>query len=292
MSKKKNEVQIYKKNEIDIKKTAWNSLSVESQKAYNSDFNLFFDFIKKDAKKIIANDILLYIEHLRKKGYKNSSINRKIASLSKMFKVMIITGEINKNPVDELKQFKNISFKINREVKSSLTMEDIKKAITYAGKEDKKIVLIIRILAKSGLRISEMINIKNKDIEKHDRYNYIIRIIGKGRKERFIFIENIFLKEIKKVFPDKISKYLFYNTLGKPLDRKNIWLQIKDFFFKKIGKNVHPHMLRHTYITQKISVEKQDIKAVSRYCGHSDVSTTLNMYVDKALDVKSSKVKI
>lgn len=289
---KKNEIQKYKSNEIGIKETAWNSLAIESRKSYNSDYKLFLEFIKKDMTTITANDILLFIEDLREKGYKNSTINRKIASLSKLFKVMIITKEIQINPVEELKQFKNVSFKTNKEVKSSLTMQDVKKAIRRPIKGDKRIVMIIRMLAKTGLRISEMINIKNKDIEKHNDDNYIIRVVGKGKKERFVFIENDFLEEIRKVFPKSKAEHLFYNSLMRPFDRRYLWAITKEFFFRKSGKNVHPHLLRHTFITFKISEEKQDIKAVSRYCGHSDVSTTLNMYIDKALDVDSAKIKI
>jgi integrase/recombinase XerC len=290
--KKNKEIQIYKKNEIDIKQTAWNSLSGESRKAYQSDFKMFFDFIKKPADKIVANDILLYIEYLKEQNYKNSSINRKTASLSKLFKIMVLAGEIKNNPVDSLKQFKNISFKTNKEIKTSLTMQDIKTAIKNPKKNEEKIVIIIRMLVKTGLRISEMINIKNEDIEKYDNNNYIIRIVGKGDKERFIFIELNFLNKIKKIFPDIKSDYLFYNRNNNPLSRMYLWRMMKDFFFKKIGKKVHPHLLRHAYITQKISVEKQDIKAVSRYAGHADVSTTLNMYVDTALDVNKAKIKI
>lgn len=289
--KKKNEIQQYKKNEIALKETAWNSLSKESQKAYGSDYKLFFKFINKEPKKIVANDVLEFIEWLIKEGYKNSSINRKIASLSKFFKVMIAAGEIKKNPVEKLKQFKKLSFETDKSVKSSLSMNEIKKAIKYPCKEDKKIIVIIRMLARTGLRISEMINIKKDDIQKYNEKNYIIRIVGKGNKERFIFIDNQFLNTVRKVFFEN-SEYFFHDEDGMPLCRKRIWADVKDFFFRKIGKNVHPHMLRHTFVTHKISIEKQDIKAVSKYCGHAKVSTTLDMYVDKALDVESSQVKI
>lgn len=286
------ELQKYKKLEIDIKKTAWNSLSAESQAAYNFDFKLFFEFINKSAKEIKADDILKYIEHLRSKNYKNASINRKIASLSKLFRIMKIAGEIKENPVDVLKQFKNISFKTNKEVKISLTIDDIKKAIKIAGKQHEKTIIFIRLLAMSGLRISEMIYIKNNDIEKHDDKNYIVRIVGKGNKERFIYIDDKFMKDIKKVFPNCNSEYLLYNKKLKPFDRRNLWAEIKNFFFVTIGKRVHPHLLRHFYATHKINTEKQDIKAVSRYLGHQSVQTTLSSYCDTALDEKSSKIKI
>ena len=294
---KKNEVALYDSNRaVDVKKAAWNSLSEESQKAYQHDYRLFFEFTKKDAKNINANDILSYIEHLRENGYKNSSINRKAASLSKMFKVMKLAGEIRENPVEVLKQFKNISMKTNKEVRISLSIADIKKA-TNMKKSDSitamKTALIIKVLAMTGLRISEFTGMKNKDITEYDKQNKTVRIVGKGRKERHIFIGDDILKEIKELYPDTPkSEYLFYTIRKTRYDRRVLWLQIKEFFWTRIGKECHPHLLRHAYITQKISVEKRDIKAVSRFVGHADVSTTLNMYVDKALDVNESKIKI
>jgi site-specific recombinase XerD len=294
---KKNEVALYDSNRaVDVKKAAWNSLSGESQKAYQHDYKLFFQFIGKDAKNITANDVLSYIEHLREEGYKNSSINRKAASLSKMFKVMKLAGEIKENPVEVLKQFKNISMKTNKEVRISLSIDDIKKA-TKITKSDSistwKTALIIKVLAMTGLRISEFTGIKNKDITDYDKENKTVRIVGKGRKERFIFLGNSIIKEVKELYPDTPKcEYLFYTIRKTRYDRRVLWLQIKDFFWTRIQKDVHPHLLRHAFITQKISVEKRDIKSVSRYAGHADVSTTLNMYVDKALDVNESKIKI
>lgn len=289
---KDKEIQKYQKSEIDIKQTAWNSLSKESQNSYSFDFKLFFDFIKKSAQDVTANDILKYIDYLRDNNYKNSTINRKISSLSKLFKVMKAAGEIKENPVDILKQFKNISFKTNKEVRISLTIEELKTAVKNPSANDKWIVVIIKMLAKTGLRISELTGIKNDDIEKYDDKNFVIRIVGKGNKERFIFIENKFLQTIRKQYPEKGSEYLFYNNRLGRLDRRRLWSEIKRFFLKKIGKRVHPHMLRHFFATHKINTEKQDIKAVSKFLGHSSVSTTLNAYVDTSLDVKNCKIKI
>ena len=290
---KKNQIQLYNSNRaVDVKRTAWNALSEESQKAYQSDYNIFFEFIKKDVKRVNANDILLYIEHLRKNKYKANSVNRKIAALSKMFKVMIYAGEIKQNPVETLKQFKNISMKVNREIRISLTMDDVRKAIKKGRGQNEQIIMIVRLLAMTGLRISELINIKKEDIKNYDRLNMIVRVIGKGRKERYIYIPKKIMAEIDVLWPDSKFEYLLYTRRKNPYNRHVLWVQIRDFFHFTINKTVHPHMLRHAFITQKISVERQDIKAVSRYAGHTDVATTLNMYVDKALDVKTSKIEI
>lgn len=295
---KKNEIAIVKKSSksIQVKDTAWNSLSVESQMAYSYDYKLFFEFTDKDPVDITASDILSFIEDLEEKNYKNSSINRKIASISKMFKVMVLAGEIKINPVDALKQFRNISYKTSRSVNLGLSLQDIKKTVRVLASstdKDRRVILIIRMLAKTGLRISEFTAIKNSDIIDFNEENKIINIVGKGKKERKIYIDNKFISEVKEFYPDKKGiPYFFYTLRENRYSRKVLWREINNFFKKRINKNVHPHMLRHFFATQKINIEKQDIKAVSKFLGHSDVSITLNAYVDTALDVKSSKMKI
>lgn len=281
---------------VQIKDAAWESLSAESKKAYTSDYKLFFEFVGKDATDITSSDILSFIQHLEDNNYKNNSINRKIASISKMFKVLVIAGEIKQNPVDVLRQFKNISYKTSKNVNLALTIQDIKKVVRVKKNgtiQDKRMTLIIRMLAMTGLRISEFTGMKNNDITEFDGENKVINIVGKGKKERKIYISNEFLAEVREQYPlKKDSPYLFYTMRDTRYDRRVIWRQLKDFFWDRVEKDVHPHMLRHFFATYKINVEKQDIKAVSKFLGHSDVSITLNAYVDTALDVKSAKIKI
>jgi len=310
MTKKKNEIQVYKKPKTaiaDVKTAAWMSLSEESQKAYQSDFELFFRFVNKSPKDITATDVLRFIEDLEAKEYKNSSINRKIASLSKMFKTLVMAGEIRQNPVEALKQLKNISFKTSREVKVSLTLEEIKKATKMnksMSKEEIELSMVIRMIAKTGLRVSEFCSIKNKDVKDYDKNNKQIRIVGKGKKERFIFIDNDFFAEVRRVFPERPEiDFLFYRSIKRRrkklhkagyvvYDRIFLYYAIRERFYDTTGKHVNVHMLRHWFITHKLSVEKMDIKAVSLYVGHSDVAITLNMYHDTSLDVKQAGIKI
>lgn len=281
---------------IDIKRAAWSALSPESQKAYQSDFDLFFAFIKKPPEEITSSDILEYISHLEKQGFKNNTINRKLASLSKMFSIFVLAGEIKTNPIDTLKKIKNISHKTSKEVNISLTIDDIRKVTAIHGnssEQEKRMSLIIRFLFTTGLRISEFISIKNKDITSYDKKTYKVRIVGKGKRERFIFLPMDLHQEIVRLYPlDNKTDYLFYTLRKNRYDRKVLWKQVHEKFKEKINIDVHPHTLRHAFITHKISVEKQDIRAVSRYVGHQDVAITLNMYVDKSLDVLTSKIKI
>lgn len=297
-NKSKNElVPINNKDKgLRVKDAAWNSLSEETKKAYSSDYKIFFDFIKKDPKNVTADDILKFIEDLENKNYKNRTINRKLASLSKMFKVMVIAGEIKVNPIDVLKQFRNISFKTSKSIHVGLDLKEVKQIVKVTKKsseQEKKIILVIRTLGMTGLRISEFTGIKNSHIIDFDKDNKQISVVGKGNKERKIFLPNEFIKQIREIFPyNKDIPFLFYNSRNKRYDRKVLWSQIKDHCQKRIGKHVHPHMFRHWFASHKLSVEKQDLKAVSLYLGHSDASITLNFYVDTTLDVEKSKIKI
>jgi len=143
------------------------------------------------------------------------------------------------------------------------------------------------------MRISELIGIKHGNIEAYrtggQDYKRI-RIEGKGRKERFIFLSDKLYAEIVKVFPGE-SEYLFHSDTGRALNRANLYKQIKQTFKAHTGKDIHPHSLRHFFATHKINSEKQDIKAVSRYLGHSGTAITLDMYVDTALDADCCMIK-
>lgn len=289
------ELVVKTNNSIQVKDAAWNSLSEESKKAYQSDYKLFFDFIKKDAKDVTANDILLFIEHLENNNYKNSSINRKIASLSKMFKVMSMAGEITINPVDSLKQFKRLSFKTVKNYSTPISMDDVKKLCKITKNttdQEKKIIMIIRTLARTGFRISEFTGIKKDNITQHDTKTSVIKVIGKGKKERPMFIDNDFLNEIYKLYPEnKDIPWLFYNKRNHRYDRKVLWKQIREFCKSRIGLYVHPHQLRHTCATHLLTEKNLDLKTVQLFLGHSDPSTTM-VYIDKAPTPDSTRIKI
>ena len=293
-----NELQVIdkkQKNIESIKKAHWMALSKNSRIAYQKDNDIFFEFIKKNPSEIEPSDILKFIKHLKEEGLRPTTINRKIASLSKFFSVMIAAGEISKNPVSVLRDIKPIHTKVNREVKVSLSIDDIRKATKYDSTDEfhiKRCCVIIKVLAHTGMRISELIGIERKDIEVYDKNHYRARVLGKGNKERFVFISTDLMQEINALWKDKEDLSLFYSKKKSPYFRQSLWRLINRRFKDTCGIDVHPHTLRHFFITYKISIEKQDIYAVSRYVGHADVSTTLSMYVDTSLEIKDSGIDI
>lgn len=293
----KNQLEVVrqKENSLQTQETAWSSLSDETKKAYKNDYEKFFSFINKDINDIKAIDVWSYIEHLQKINMRNNTINRKIASLSKMFKVHVIAGDIKTNPVDDLKQFKRLSFKTMKNNHVPIDMSDVKR-ISKITKEtplqDRKTIMIIRTLARTAMRISEFTGIRKDRIRPFNETHVEITITGKGSKQRPVFMEKKFLEEIYKLYPDREeTPYLFYNRNLKRYDRRHLWAVISKFCQKRIGQHVHPHMLRHTCATYLLSEKKADLKVVQKFLGHSDPSTTM-VYIDSIPNPDNTGVNI
>ncbi len=286
-----NDILLSNSNKFDLQsllKAGQESLSLQTQKAYERDLFHFLQIVNKDIPEVTPNDIILYNNTLEDKGYKNSTINRKMYSISKIFNLYQLAGVIDKNPIVELNKLKKISRPVNRQINNQVEIEDIQAVIKAGGKT----ALIINTLANTGLRISELINIKDKDIEDYkvnSKKFKNIRIVGKGKKERFIFLSMGLFKEIKKMFNEN-SEHLFHSSTGKELHRVNLYKQIKQTFKTYTEKDIHPHNLRHFFATYKIDIEKQDPKSVSKYLGHSGTAITLDMYVDTALNAENSMI--
>lgn len=275
-------------NNNNIIVAGYESLAVSTRKAYVNDLHTFMRCINKDIADITAQDILTYVKQLERAGYKNSTINRKLYSLSKVLKLYKLAGLIDKNYVEELNRVKKITRAVNKQALVHVELDDIKTVITANTRTS----VIINTLANTGLRLSELINIKHSDID-----DYIVRgqtfkrvrIVGKRKKERFIYLSEQLYNTIRQTFTAK-SEYLFHSKVGRKLDRANLYKEIKRTFKTYTGKEVHPHSLRHFFATYKINSEKQDIKAVSKYLGHSSTAITLDMYVDTALSAENSMI--
>lgn len=266
----------------------YNSLSPATRRAYETDLNAFCRIVGKDITDVTALDIPAYIDALEKAEHKNSTINRKLYSLSKVFKLYQVAGLINKNPVAELNKVKKITRAVSKQINAQIELADVQAIVTSATRT----AVIINTLANTGLRISELINIKQSDIENYKTGGKTykrVRIVGKRKKERFVYLSVKLYQDIKRTFTGD-SEYLFHSKNRRPLNRVNLYKQIKQAFKTYTGKDVHPHSLRHFFATYKIRTEKHDIKAVSKYLGHSGTAITLDMYVDTALSPENSMI--
>jgi len=143
-----------------------------------------------------------------------------------------------------------------------------------------RLALIVHILSVTGLRVSELIGIKLSNC-KGDNGTVFIDIIGKGTKQRRVFITRELFEGARKEFKGKC--YLFETHNHTPFSRCYIWRELRNAGNKVLGKSISPHTLRHSFCTNMLLVKNKSLKAVSNYVGHSSTSITADMYVHAQL---------
>lgn len=157
-----------------------------------------------------------------------------------------------------------------------LTEQQINNVISYC---DERHGFIIEFLFKTGCRISEMINTKLDDIHENGKITKI-DVIGKGNKQRHVFIDSYLLNYIKNCYLSQ--SYLFENTLHKQLNRSNVYKKVHQFG-SMAGFNIGNHTLRHSCAMHLKEAGKSP-QYIQKYLGHKDVATTLKYYFHEKPD--------
>jgi len=238
-------------------------LSIKTIQSYENDLKTFCEFFQ--SKDLNDTNLFEYINIL-KKNHKPSSVNRKLSSLRAFLKFINKNNNINLN----IKDIKNVKAHIT--IEKPIDFESLKQLFTNTRDG-----LIALFFYATGLRVSELINLKISDIYFDAG---LIRITGKGSKMRLVPISyevlnkvKNYLSNIRKNFQNAYSKdYLFISKRGKPFTRAAIWKIIK-LQSKACGLNLHPHSLRHLYATHLLE-NGASIKTIQELLGHSSITTT------------------
>lgn len=255
--------------------------------AYRSDLHDFWSFTGKPLQESKENDVLCYLKHLEEKGYRPSTINRRLASLGKLMKIYVAMKLMPYNPISNLSALGKLYKPIDNNISLGITQMDIEAVVQNSNKRTS---VIIKFLTNTGLRISEAIGIKKEDLEMYSPEYMRVKILGKGNKIRFIFLSYIQYQEIKDVY-DGDSIYIFASkNTQQPLSRVNLYKQIRRAFLKHTGKKTSPHQLRHYFATKKIVDEKKDYKAISKYLGHVSPVVTMSYYVSSSLTPEETSI--
>ena len=246
-------------------------------KAYNNDLKKFKNFIKnKTINNIDENSIKDYLKYLNKENNDTKTISHNISTLRSFYKFLLIEKKVNKNPMEYIELPKT-----KKSLPKTLSIEEIDKLLdinlTDAFSFRNKAML--ELMYSSGLRVSELINVKIHDI---DVSNCIIRIMGKGSKERIVplgdyaikYIE-LYLKEYReKLIKRELNDYLFLNNHGKKMTRQGFFKILKQIAKEKnIKTEFSPHTLRHSFATHLLN-GGADLRSIQEMLGHSDISTT------------------
>lgn len=247
--------------------------SVNTYTSYINDLYYFYIFIKKDLTKVTFEDIKDYLEHLNLKKEKTSSIRRKISSLKSFYKFLYKNNYINKKDYPLTK----IAYpKMEKKLPKFIYYNDLLEIINESSKDKDGVRdrLIIEMLYATGVRVSELINIKINDIDFNNRR---IIVLGKGNKERIVYYgeyaEEV-LKEYMKTHERKNHNYLFVNSRGGKLTDRGVRYIIDNIMSKlSVKTHVTPHVLRHTFATDMLN-NGCDIKVVQELLGHSSLKAT------------------
>ncbi len=257
--------------------------------AYRHDLTKYTDFL--DSKKIGVVDqvnrhhVTEYMYDQKNKNLSTNSICRNLAAI-KMFHRFLVKERLAKEDpttlVETPKMWKRIP-----DVLSSGEIESMIKATAGHSREALRDQAIVELLYASGMRVSELVDLKMENVNLESGY---IRCIGKGSKERLIpigkksreaikaYIEKI-RRKIKKA---ELPPNLFLSRLGKRISRQSIWKIIKRYGAKaQIKKRIKPHTIRHSFATHLLE-HGADLRSVQEMLGHSDISTTqIYTHVDR-----------
>lgn len=247
---------------------------------YKKDLNEYNSFIlnnKINYKSMGYNEAKEYVIYLNKKNDAKSTISRKLSSIRTFYKYLVLNNKVESNPfllVSSPKKEKRIPKFINYN-----NMEEILNVPNIKTKEGQRERVILEVLYASGVRVSELVNIKLKDI---DFSNKNILIFGKGSKERLVSFGdyaleyiNLYLKEGRNLLLDGVkSDYLIVGKKSEKLTTRRVE-QIIDDIIKRtsIKLNITPHMFRHTFATHLLD-NGCDLLVVQELLGHASLSST------------------
>lgn len=243
--------------------------------SYLSDITIFKEYLsslKINYLKVDKDIIREYLKVLGNSNYKSSSINRILSSLKNYYEYLEYKHLIEYNPLKDLnrpKKEKRLPNFINNNDYEKI----IKKSLERTDFIGRRNTLLLELLYSSGIRISEALNIKIKDINMGDKS---IRILGKGSKMRIVYFGEYakeYLEEYLKVRNSSLE-YLFLNKNNTLLTRRGAEYIISNLVKTSLlKKKVTPHTFRHSYATEMLN-NGADIRSVQELLGHSSLSTT------------------
>ena len=251
-------------------------LSKNTVHSYENDINSFskwsLKYLGQPIKKLLKADVNKYISFLFKQGLKSSSVNRKISTIKSFYIYLIKKKIITFSPVEDISMPKKETY-----LPVSMSEIEVEKLLNspklniYIERRDKA---MIEMLYATGMRISELVNLKLTDI---DKKRLVVKVLGKGQKERLIPYGEAAADALNAYLNDREKsniKETFLSNRGTKITRGAFWNRIKIYLNREnLKASISPHTLRHAFATHLLN-RGADLRSVQILLGHSDLSTT------------------
>jgi integrase/recombinase XerC len=244
--------------------------------AYTTDLTQFYNFIKAQyeltrIEEVTHGLVRSWIVDMIDAGISTRSVNRKITTLKSYYKFLLRAGVVEKNPMLKILPPKT-SKKLPVFVEKS-SMDELLDAVEFdEGEKGSRDRLIILLLYSTGIRLSELLNLRVSDI---DFNKGTMKILGKGNKERVLPFSGSLGDEIN-AYLDTVHpiEWLFVTDKGKKLYAKLVY-RIVNCYLRKVTtiSKTSPHVLRHTFATHMLN-NGADLNAIKEFLGHVSLSAT------------------
>ncbi|MEG0315190.1 MAG: tyrosine recombinase XerC [Erysipelotrichaceae bacterium] len=259
-----------------------NTNSSATYEAYNLDINNFMKYLNEEGienfSDVDRNAVYNYIAYIKDSNpyLKNSSIARRMSALRSFFRYLNEYSDVISNPFVYIK-----TIKCDHNIPDFLFYEEMLKFLNSINVNDKfglRNRAIFELMYASGLRVSELCNLKVNNINIKEQ---LLRVVGKGTKERIVPFNSTAKKYLKKYLSNErlitsynSDEYVFVNASNKKFTSRGIQY-ILDVLAKNSGlsMHLHPHMFRHSFATHLLD-NGADIRFVQELLGHASLSTT------------------
>ena len=250
-------------------------LSNNTVKAYEADISSFFQWLDNEDlkyKNLQEDHINQYISFLFQRKMRSSSVNRKISSIKSFYIFLVKRNFVKNSPLNDL-----VTPKQEKYLPESMSEAEVDKLLNspdVANKIENRDKAMIEMLYATGMRISELVNLKMTDV---DMKRCVVKVFGKGSKERLVPFGETALDSLRSYLNEREqspSKEIFLSNRGKKMTRVAFWQRVKVYLIRENLKNsISPHTLRHAFATHLLN-RGADLRSVQLLLGHSDLSTT------------------
>ncbi len=260
--------------------------SANTLASYRLDITRYLAFLQSrqvtDLRGISSDHVARFLGELRERKLSPRSVNRSFSAVKGFHRFLLIEGLVRVNPTDAV-----TPPRLGRTLPGVLTPEEVALILQQprVSEQDRRSLwlrdrAILETLYATGMRVSELITVRQADLEAEQE---IVRVFGKGSKERLVPIGKSALRWIERYRNECRSRLLkrgvaqdvlFLNARGAPMTRMAVWKIVQNYARRSgIGKEVHPHTFRHSFATHLLE-GGADLRAVQEMLGHSDISTT------------------